>query len=98
MTSFLDGLVLDGVRIIANPDSPTYLQIFEPSVSQVAGSGLIDLCAVDSDVRIDSLTGEVVDDDIVSSVQTYYLALVNGTWRVREFEVLSIQEEEIGCG
>ncbi|MGA1556560.1 MAG: hypothetical protein ACO4AY_11010, partial [Ilumatobacteraceae bacterium] len=30
MTAFLDGLVLDGVRIIANPDSPTYLQVFVP--------------------------------------------------------------------
>ncbi|MFZ8996864.1 MAG: hypothetical protein ACO3D0_00685 [Ilumatobacteraceae bacterium] len=97
MTAFLDGLVLDGVRIIANPDSPTYLQVFVPSVSQADGSGLVDVCAVDSDVRVDSTTGAVLDDDIVSSLQTYFIQFENGSWRVRDFVVSQIKEGEIGC-
>jgi len=97
MTAFLDGLVLDGVRIIANPDSPTYLQVFVPSVSQADGSGLVDVCAVDSDVRVDSTTGAVLDDDIVSGVQTLKLRRSSDVWLVTDVEAVERYEGRIGC-
>jgi hypothetical protein len=97
MTSFLDGLVLDGVRIIANPDSPTYLQIFEPTLQIVGTSATFDACTIDSDVQVDVTTGVTLNDLVVSGVITYRLERVGGRWQVREYEIVQKVEGANQC-
>lgn len=98
MTAFLDGLVADGVRIVGSEASPTYLDIVAPTVMVAGERALFDACAVDSDIRRRADTGEVLDDDVVSSIQSYSVMLTNGSWRVSGFTVFDVWEGSTECG
>ncbi|MGA1052956.1 MAG: hypothetical protein ACO3WU_11720, partial [Ilumatobacteraceae bacterium] len=86
------------VRIIANPDSPTYLQVFVPTVQVVNENATFDACALDSDVQVDVATGETVSDLVVAGIVTYRLDRVESRWRVREFEIVQRLEGVGECG
>lgn len=97
MTAFLDGLVADGVRIVGSDVSPTRLEIIGPTVMVADESAIFDACAIDSDIRLDATTAEVLDDDVVSGIQTFHLRKEGGSWIVFDLSLLDRYDNRVGC-
>jgi hypothetical protein len=97
MTDYLDQLAQDGLEVVGSDISPTYLDIFKTTVVVANSSATFDACVVDSDIRVSRADGVVVDDDVVSSVQTYYLERSRDSWRVRAIDQLASWEDQVGC-
>lgn len=98
---YLNDLVANGERVVPQPE--TRFVVIASSVETYGDSATFEVCVVDADHRVRTQAGAggsdvVVDDALVSGVQTYQFVRDTSRWLMSEYKVSTRVEGRDVCG